>query len=111
MCTANAPFQPLGVPCLIHEKPVSARAQKSAQASFTALVRIEKFFFQKTGEELLREVGSVFRSDVPLHAHILVDRSPVGSGESFDRPRPSGRIMAFRSQYEGVARHGEASVV
>src|SRR5215469_13338176 len=111
MCTANTAFQPLGVPCLIHEKPVSARAQKSAQASFTALVRIEEFFFQKTGEELLREIGSVFRSDVPLRAHVFVDRPPVRSGDSFDRPRSHSRIIALRSQYERVARYGEASVL
>src|ERR1700730_14741105 len=107
MCTANAAFQPPGVPCLIHEKPVSARSEKSAQASFTALVRIEEFLFQQTGEELLREVGSVFRSDVPLHAHVLVDRPPVRSGDSLDRPRSCGRIIALRSQYKRVARHGE----
>src|SRR5579863_4588477 len=100
MCSANAAFQSPGVPCLIHEEPVSTRAHKSAQASFTALVRIEEFLFQKTPEELLREVGSVFRSNVPLHAHVLVDRPPVRSGDNFDRPRSCGRIIALRSQYE-----------
>ena len=111
MRASGATFEPLGIPCLIHEKPVRAGAEKRAQASLAEVVRIEEFLFQKTGEEVLREVGGVFPLDAPLHAHVLVDGFPICSGDGVDRPRTLGRIVALRRQYHRMARQREASVL
>ena len=96
MRAAAASFEPFRVPHLVHEEPVSAGAQKRAQATLTAVVRVEEFFFQKVGEELLGKVGGILTVDVPLHAHVLVDRSPVCEGDRFNGQRARGGIIALR---------------
>ncbi len=104
MRAATTSFEPFRVPHLVHEEPVSAGAQKRAQPTLAAVVRVEEFLFQKVGEELLGKVGGILTVDVPLHAHVLVDRSPVRGGNRFDGQRARAEIIALRRWWD---RRGE----
>src|ERR1700683_1540966 len=98
MRATTASFEPFTVPHPIHEEPVSAGAQKRAQATFAAIVRVEELLFQKVREELLGKIGGILAVDVPLHAHVLVDGSPVREGYRFDGQRARDGISALRGQ-------------
>ena len=104
MGAAATSLEPLRVPHLVHEEPVGAGTQKRAQAALTAVVRVKEFLFQKVGEEFLGKVCGIFAVDVPFHAHVLVDGSPVHGGNSLDGQRPRGGIIALRRSYYRMAR-------